>query len=441
MRVSIVGSGYVGLVSGAGLAQVGHNVVCMDKNPERIERLRAGHVPIYEPGLDDLLAENATQGRLTFTTSMQDAVDHGEVLMIAVGTPPSEDGSADLTHVLDVAREIGRCAPHDLLVAVKSTVPVGTCDRVAGIIRDELAKRGASDLEIPVASNPEFLKEGAAISDFMKPDRIVVGTDRESAVDLLRELYAPFNRNHEKLLTMDVRSSELTKYAANAMLATKISLMNELANIAATVGADIEQVRIGIGSDPRIGYSFIYPGAGYGGSCFPKDIRALDATARLSGYEARLINAVDVVNQNQKQKPFQILTKHFKGDLEHKVVALWGLSFKPNTDDMREAPSLDFIDAVLERGGVIRAHDPQAGDEAIRRFGDRTGFQVAKDPYSALVGADAVVLLTEWRMYWAPDFQRMHQSMRQPVVIDGRNIWSPDRVRQRGFTYYAIGRP
>lgn len=440
MRVSIVGSGYVGLVSGAGLSQVGHHVVCMDNDAERIARLREGITPIFEPGLEDMLRENVAEKRLSFTTSMQEAVDHAEILMIAVGTPPEEDGSADLRHVLAVAREIGRCASKDLLVVIKSTVPVGTCRHAADAIGEELAKRDAG-YEIPVASNPEFLKEGSAISDFMKPDRIVIGVDRESAVDLLRELYAPFNRNHEKLLTMDVRSSELTKYAANTMLATKISLMNELANIAESVGADIEHVRIGIGSDPRIGYSFIYPGAGYGGSCFPKDIRALSATARQKGYDPALISAVDQVNARQKQKPFQLLERHFEGNLKDRKIALWGLAFKPNTDDMREAPSLDFIAAVLQGGATVQAHDPQAGDKALKRFAGQVGFAVSEDPYEALEGADALVLLTEWRLYWAPDYSRMLDAMKEPVLIDGRNIWSPERVRQRGFTYYAIGRP
>ena len=440
MRVSIVGSGYVGLVTGAGLSQVGHHVVCMDKDAARVEELRGGKCPIYEPGLESLLRENASQGRLSFTTSMPEAVNHAEILMIAVGTPPQEDGSADLNHVLAVAKEVGSCVNRDLLVVVKSTVPVGTCEKVAGEIRAQQDQRG-TDHEVAVASNPEFLKEGAAISDFMKPDRIVVGVDRESAVELLRELYAPFNRNHEKLLVMDLRSAELTKYAANAMLATKISLMNELANVAEHVGADIEQVRNGIGSDPRIGYSFIYPGAGYGGSCFPKDIRALNAVASEHGYRPELIVAVDEINSKQKTMPYQKLKKHFEGDIEGKIVALWGLSFKPNTDDMREAPSLDFLEAALADGAKIRAHDPQAGEEALRRFPGHPDFSVVDDPYVALEGADALVLLTEWRQYWAPDFERMRSCMKDKVIVDGRNIWSPQRVRQRGFAYYSMGRP
>jgi len=440
MRVAIVGSGYVGLVSGAGLSQVGHHVICMDNDGERVAHLREGITPIFEPGLEDMLRANVAENRLSYTTFIQEAVAHAEILMIAVGTPPEEDGSADLSHVLAVARDIGRCAERELLVVVKSTVPVGTCQKVADAIAEELTKRGA-EYEIPVASNPEFLKEGSAISDFMKPDRIVIGVDREWAVDLLRELYAPFNRNHEKLLTMDIRSSELTKYAANTMLATKISLMNELANIAEKVGADIEHVRIGIGSDPRIGYSFIYPGAGYGGSCFPKDIRALSATARQYGYDPALISAVDAVNVRQKYKPFQLLEKHFKGNLKDRKIALWGLAFKPNTDDMREAPSLEFITAALDSRATVQAHDPQASDEALKLFGGRKGFAVSEDPYDALEGADALVLLTEWRLYWAPDYSRMTEAMKEPVLIDGRNIWSPERVRQRGFTYYSIGRP
>ncbi|HKJ18780.1 MAG TPA: UDP-glucose/GDP-mannose dehydrogenase family protein [Xanthomonadales bacterium] len=439
MRISIVGSGYVGLVSGAGFSQVGHHVLCMDRDAERIEQLRQGITPIFEPGLSEMLAENLSQNRLSFTTSIEDAVDHGEILMIAVGTPADEDGSADLSHVLAVAGDIGRHVNKPLLVVVKSTVPVGTCHRVKVEIDRQLEARGL-ELEVAVASNPEFLKEGAAISDFMKPDRIVVGTDQENSVELLRELYAPFNRNHEKLLVMDIKSSEMTKYAANTMLATKISLMNEMANIAAEVGADIEQVRIGIGSDPRIGYSFIYPGAGYGGSCFPKDIRALSATARQHGYEARLIHAVDTVNDRQKNIPYQLLEKHYQGDLSGKKIALWGLAFKPNTDDMREAPSINFINSVLDAGGQVCAHDPQAADEATHRFEGRDGFTVVDDPYTAIDGADALVLMTEWRQYWAPDFQRMSGEMNQKVIVDGRNIWSPQRVRQRGFSYYAIGR-
>ena len=440
MRVSIVGSGYVGLVSGAGLADVGHDVVCMDIDRNRIDALRRGEVPIFEPGLASMIARNSAQARLAFTTSIEEAVRHAEVLFIAVGTPPGEDGSADLSHVLAVARSIGDVLDGPLLVVVKSTVPVGTCARVRAQIAEGLARRGV-EAAFSVASNPEFLKEGAAIADFMKPDRIVVGVENEASEDLLRELYAPFNRNHEKLLCMDVKSSELTKYAANAMLATKISLMNELSNVAARVGADIEHVRTGIGSDPRIGYAFIYPGPGYGGSCFPKDVRALSATARAHGYEAQLLDAVEAVNARQKQVPFQLLSGHFGGELAGLEIAVWGLSFKPNTDDMREAPSLDLLQALLGAGARVRAHDPEAAGEALDRLDGASGFAVCDDPYAAARDADALVLMTEWKQYWAPDFDRLRREMKQPVIVDARNIWSPAAARRRGFDYYAIGRP
>jgi UDPglucose 6-dehydrogenase len=440
MRISIVGSGYVGLVSGAGLSDVGHHVVCMDIDEARVEGLKNGIAPIFEPGLEKMLRNNSSQGRLEFTTSIAHAVEHAEVLFIAVGTPPDEDGSADLSHVLAVAADVGTLLEKSLLVVVKSTVPVGTCEKVRDTIADKLGERGV-EAEFSVASNPEFLKEGAAIADFMKPDRIVIGVDSEEAGALLRELYTPFNRNHEKLLCMDVRSSELTKYAANAMLATKISLMNELSNVASRVGADIEHVRNGIGSDPRIGYSFIYPGAGYGGSCFPKDVRALERTASSHGYEAELLKAVESVNNHQKHKPFELLSGHFDQNVEGLKVALWGLSFKPNTDDMREAPSLNLIDSIISAGGKVRAHDPEAAEEAKKLFKGRDGFKIYKDPYKAAKGADALVLITEWKLYWAPDFDRLGREMNQAVIIDGRNIWSPDVVRRRGIIYYSIGRP
>jgi len=440
MRISIIGSGYVGLVSGAGLSDVGHHVLCMDIDEARIRGLENGIVPIFEPGLEEMLRGSAHQGRLEFTISISRAVEHAEVLFIAVGTPPDEDGSADLSHVLAVASQIGEHLEGSLLVVVKSTVPVGTCEKVRDTIAEKLAARG-SDTVFSVASNPEFLKEGAAISDFMKPDRIVVGVDNEKAEALLRELYTPFNRNHEKLLCMDVRSSELTKYAANAMLATKISLMNELSNVAARVGADIEHVRNGIGSDPRIGYSFIYPGAGYGGSCFPKDVRALEFTASSHGYEAQLLKAVESVNNRQKHRPFELLDGHFDGALGGLTVALWGLSFKPNTDDMREAPSLNLIESILSAGGSVRAHDPEAASEANLIYAGREGFETIDDPYAAAQGADALVLITEWKLYWAPDFDRLRREMKQSVIVDGRNIWSPEVVRRRGITYYSIGRP
>ena len=440
MRLSIIGSGYVGLVSGAGLADVGHHVLCMDIDEARIDGLQRGVVPIFEPGLEDMILANAEQGRLEFTTSIADAVEHAEVLFIAVGTPPEEDGSADLSHVLAVASAVGDHLDRPLLVVVKSTVPVGTCEKVRQAIGNRLDDRGV-EIEFSVASNPEFLKEGAAIADFMKPDRIVVGVEDALSEDLLRELYAPFNRNHEKLLCMDVRSSELTKYAANAMLATKISLMNELSNVAARVGADIEHVRNGIGSDPRIGYSFIYPGAGYGGSCFPKDVRALERTASVFGYQAELLQAVEAVNSRQKHVPFQLLSNHYPDGLDGLKIAVWGLSFKPNTDDMREAPSITLVESVLAGGGAVRAHDPEAADEARERFDGESRFEIFANPYEAAHGADALVLMTEWKLYWAPDFDRLRRDMKQAVIVDGRNIWSPDVVRRRGITYYSIGRP
>jgi UDPglucose 6-dehydrogenase len=397
-------------------------------------------VPIFEPGLEELLKSNFSQGRLEFTSSISRAVEHAEVLFIAVGTPPEEDGSADLSHVLAVAAAVGENLERPLLVVVKSTVPVGTCEKVRDTIAGKLKERGV-EVEFSVASNPEFLKEGAAIADFMKPDRIVIGVDNEKAESLLRELYAPFNRNHEKLLCMDVRSSELTKYAANAMLATKISLMNELSNVADHVGADIEHVRNGIGSDPRIGYSFIYPGAGYGGSCFPKDVRALEYTASSSGYQAELLKAVESVNNRQKHRPFELLNGHFGGKLDGLTVAVWGLSFKPNTDDMREAPSLNLIEALMSSGASVRAHDPEAAGEANRIFDGKDGFETISDPYLAATDADALVLMTEWKLYWAPDFERLKRNMKQAVIVDGRNIWSPEVIRRRGITYHAIGRP
>jgi UDPglucose 6-dehydrogenase len=441
MRVSVVGGGYVGLVSAAGLAQVGHDVVCMDIDAARVERLRAGEVPIYEPGLGPMILENQAQGRLVFTDDMAKTVDHAQVLLIAVGTPPEEDGSADLGHVLAVARAVGEHMSEPLLVVTKSTVPVGTCDRVRATIQEALDARG-SDLTFSVASNPEFLAEGVAVSDFMKPDRIVVGVENEASEALLRELYAPFNRNHEKLLCMDVRSSELTKYAANAMLATRISAMNEMANIAEAVGADIEKVRLGIGSDPRIGYSFIYPGAGYGGSCFPKDVRALSHTARSAGYQAQILDAVEAVNTRQRGKLFELLQRHAGERLSGMTVAVWGLAFKPNTDDIREAPALNLLQSVLAAGAQIRAHDPKAREAVADHFGhDAEGLELVGDPYEAVQDADALVLVTEWRQYWAPDFERIATLMRDPVVFDGRNIWAPDVVRSRGFTYYSIGRP
>jgi UDPglucose 6-dehydrogenase len=440
MRISIIGSGYVGLVSGAGLAEVGHSIVCMDIDADRIEELRLGHSPIYEPGLDEMLLSNAERGHLVFTTSMEKAVNHAEAMMIAVGTPPSEDGSADLGHVLTVAGSIGRLMTRPLLVIVKSTVPVGTCDRVRNEIQTQLDARG-EDISFNVASNPEFLAEGVALKNFMQPDRIVCGVEDEHSEYMLREMYAPFNRNHEKMFFMDVYSSELTKYSANAMLATKISLMNELANIAEHVGADIEKVRKGIGSDPRIGYSFIYAGPGYGGSCFPKDVRALVHTAKEHGFNAQLLNAVENVNTHQKTRLFEMLNGQFDGELAGRCIAVWGLAFKPNTDDMREAPSRVLIDALLEAGASVRAHDPEAMEEAGLLYAENEDFSTHKDLYEAAEGADALVLVTEWKHYWIPDFERLAGSMRQKVLVDGRNIWPQSAALRHGFTYHAIGRP
>jgi len=439
MRISIIGSGYVGLVSGAGLAEAGHDVLCMDIDAERIKNLRKGHAPIYEPGLDQLLVKNSKRGLLSFTTSLEKALNHANALMIAVGTPPSEDGSADLGHVLAVARSVGENLSKPLLVIVKSTVPVGTCNRVRVEIQKQLDARG-EDISFNVASNPEFLAEGTAIKHFMQPDRIVCGVEDEHSEKLLREMYAPFNRNHEKMIFMDVRSSELTKYSANAMLATRISLMNELANIAERTGADIEQVRKGIGSDPRIGYSFIYAGPGYGGSCFPKDVRALAHTAKEHGFDAKILNAVEQVNAYQKTRLFEMLKQQFNGDLAGKTIAIWGLSFKPNTDDMREAPSRVLIEALLAAGANVRAHDPEAMKECLRIYGETGSFTVHDDPYEATTGADALVLITEWKLYWVPDFDRLAGEMRQKVMVDGRNIWSGQTARDNGFSYYAIGR-
>lgn len=440
MKISIIGSGYVGLVSGAGLAEAGHSVLCMDVDQERVQGLWEGRSPIFEPGLDEMLLANTGRGLLAFTTSMAEAVDHAQALMIAVGTPPSEDGSADLGHVLTVAKSIGEVLSEPLLVIVKSTVPVGTCDRVRIEIQKQLDIRG-EEIQFSVASNPEFLAEGTAIKAFMNPDRIICGIEDKRSKKMLRKMYAPFNRNHEKILFMDVRSSELTKYSANAMLATRISLMNELANIAEQVGADIEQVRQGIGSDPRIGYSFIYAGPGYGGSCFPKDVRALAHTAGENGCEARILEAVEQVNLHQKTRLFEILQAEFKGELADKNIAIWGLSFKPKTDDMREAPSRVLIEALLEAGACVQAHDPEAMRETSRLYGNNDSFSLYDDPYLAAKDADALVLVTEWKLYWVPDFDRLAENMRQKILVDGRNIWPRDTAVKNGFTCHAIGRP
>ncbi len=439
MRLTIFGSGYVGLVQGACMAEMGNHVVCYDIDEDKIARLNAGDVPIYEPGLEAYVERNVEAGRLEFTTDVGKAVDHGLFQFIAVGTPPDEDGSADLKHVLAVARAIGENIEEYRIVVDKSTVPVGTADKVKAEIDRVLKERGKA-VEFDVVSNPEFLKEGAAISDFMKPDRIIVGTDNPRTTELLKSLYEPFNRNHDRVISMDIRSAELTKYAANAMLATKISFMNELANLAEKFGADIEKVRIGIGSDPRIGYHFIYPGAGYGGSCFPKDVRALARSAGDAGYEAELLNAVESVNLRQKQRLFEKLSAHYEGNLEGRTVALWGLSFKPNTDDMREAPSRVLMEAVWEAGANVRAYDPEAMPEAARLYPGRDDLALCKTAYEALQGAHALVIVTEWQEFRSPDFQAIEEKMVDNVIVDGRNLYEPETVEARGLKYYAIGR-
>ena len=439
MRVTIFGSGYVGLVTGACLADAGNHVICVDVDQGKIDRLNKGEVPIHEPGLDELIARNAKAGRLEFTTDARKGVAHGLFQLIAVGTPPDEDGSADLKYVLAVARTIGENMNDYAIVMTKSTVPVGTADKVKAEVAAALQRRNAS-VEYDVVSNPEFLKEGAAIADFMKPDRVVVGTDNPRTVELLRALYDPFTRNRDRFVVMDVRSSELTKYAANAMLATKISFMNELANIAERVGADIEKVRVGIGSDPRIGYSFIYPGTGYGGSCFPKDVQALVRSATSVKYQARILEAVEAVNKSQKGFLVGKIRKHFKDQLQGRTFAIWGLAFKPNTDDMREAPSLTVVNELLAAGAKVQAFDPVAMPEAKRIFGDTAGLSLVADSNAALAGADALVILTEWQEFRSPDFDHIKSALKSAAIFDGRNLYNPDLVKRFGFSYYAVGR-
>ena len=439
MQLTIFGSGYVGLVTGACMAEMGNHVVCYDIDEAKIARLNKGEVPIYEPGLDAYIARNMESGRLEFTTDVKKAVDHGLFQFVAVGTPPDEDGSADLKHVLAVARAIGENMNEYRIVVDKSTVPVGTADKVKAEIQKTLDGRGKS-VEFDVVSNPEFLKEGAAISDFMKPDRIVVGTDNPRTTELLRSLYEPFNRNHDRLISMDIRSAELTKYAANAMLATKISFMNELANLAERFGADIENVRLGIGSDPRIGYHFIYPGAGYGGSCFPKDVQALAKSASDAGYDAALLNAVEEVNLRQKRRVFEKIQSHYGDDLKGKTIALWGLSFKPSTDDMRAAPSRVIMEALWEAGASVRAYDPEAAEEAARIYPNQDGLELVDTAYGAVEGADALVIITEWQEFRSPDFSVLKDKLTDAVIFDGRNLYEPDTVEELGLQYYAIGR-
>ncbi len=439
MKITIFGTGYVGLVTGACLADAGHHVLCMDVDEKKIEGLKNGMIPIFEPGLEPIVKHNFEAGRLQFTTDVEAAVEHGELQLIAVGTPPDEDGSADLQYVLAVARSIGQYMSDYKVVVDKSTVPVGTADKVRRTIAEELRRRQV-DLEFDVVSNPEFLKEGAAINDFMKPDRIVVGTDSDRAAALLREVYMPFNRNHDRMVFMDIRSAELTKYAANAMLATKISFMNEIANLAEQVGADIEAVRLGIGSDPRIGYHFIYPGCGYGGSCFPKDVQALVRTAQGIGFEATLLSSVEAVNARQKHRLFEKVRDFFNGELEGKVVAIWGLAFKPNTDDMREAPSRYLMEALWAAGARVQAFDPESMKETQRIYADEERLMLCGTKEQALKGADALVICTEWKEFRSPDFNLIKECLKQPVIFDGRNLYDPELLAARGIQYYGIGR-
>jgi len=442
MKICVVGTGYVGLVAGTCFAESGNDVICVDVDESKIEGLKNGNIPIYEPGLKELVLRNSEEGRLSFTTDIVAAVKESLVVFIAVGTPPGEDGSADLKYVINVARDIGRHMESFKIIVDKSTVPVGTADKVRAAVAEELAAKGVS-IEFDVVSNPEFLKEGAAIDDFMKPDRVVIGTDNVRTAELMKELYSPFMRKSNRLIVMDIRSAEMTKYAANAMLATKISFMNQIANLCERMGADVAAVREGIGSDSRIGYDFLFPGVGYGGSCFPKDVKALVKTAEESGYDFILLRAVEEVNERQKL----VLTHKIeallgaKGNirsLEGKTIALWGLSFKPRTDDMREAPSVAIINRLLELGATVRAHDPVAIKEAKKIFGDQ--IEYSTNHYDILQGADALAIVTEWSEYRNPDFPKIKSSLKKPLIFDGRNLYEPHRMRDAGFEYFPIGR-
>lgn len=440
MKVTVFGTGYVGLVQGAVLADVGHQVVCVDIDEAKVAALRAGRIPIHEPGLAPLVVQNQQAGRLAFTTDAAEGVAHGELIFLAVGTPPGEDGSADLRHVLAVARSIAAHMDGPRTLVNKSTVPVGTADQVAEAVRAGLATRGVEHA-FEVVSNPEFLKEGAAVADCKRPDRIVIGTASATAERQLRELYAPFNRNHDRMVVMDVRSAELTKYAANAMLATKISFINEIANLAERLGADIESVRRGIGSDPRIGYSFIYPGAGYGGSCFPKDVKALIHTAQSTGFTPEVLLAVDRRNDAQREVLGERIVAHYGGSLRGKTIAVWGLAFKPETDDMREAPSRNLLQALWAAGAQVRAHDPAAMDEARRIFGERADLALCASPAEALQGADCLAIVTEWKIFRVPDFEQLARLLKDRMIFDGRNLYEPEIVARHGLGYYSIGRP
>lgn len=436
MNIAIVGTGYVGLVSGACFAEMGINVTCVDIDSAKIEKLHQGIMPIYEPGLEDLVLRNVREGRLQFTTDLTSCLDDTDVVFSAVGTPPDEDGSADLRYVLEVARTVGRHMNKYLVLVTKSTVPVGTAPKVRMAVQEELDKRGVN-IPFDIASNPEFLKEGAAIKDFMSPDRVVVGVESEKARELMERLYRPFTLNGYPILVMDVPSAEMTKYAANAMLATRISFMNDIANLCERVGANVDNVRKGMGSDPRIGKHFLYAGCGYGGSCFPKDVKALAHTGIENGYPMRVIEAVEAVNEAQKNIVFEKLLRAFDGDMRGKVIAMWGLSFKPETDDMREAPSLVVIEKLIEAGAVVRAYDPIAMEETHRRIGDKITY--CKDMYEAVIDADALALLTEWKQFRMPSWSIIRKAMRNHVVVDGRNIYDPQELQDNGFTYSRIG--
>ncbi len=440
MKVTFFGIGYVGLVQAAVLADSGHNVCCVDIDEAKIAELNKGLIPIYEPGLTELVKRNHQEGRLHFTTDAKEGVDFSELMFIAVGTPPDEDGSADLKYVLGVADTIATHMESHKIIIDKSTVPVGTADKVKKTVQERLNARGRDELSFSVVSNPEFLKEGAAVNDCKRPDRIIIGTDSKAVEDVMRELYAPFNRNHSKIIVMDIRSAELTKYAANCMLATKISFMNEMANIAERVGADIEQVRQGIGSDSRIGFQFIYPGCGYGGSCFPKDVQALIRTSDGIGYESEILKAVENVNKRQKQKLSDYITRVFGDDLQGKTFAVWGLAFKPNTDDMREAPSRVLMEVLWQRGAKVKAYDPEAMEEAQRIYGNRPELELMGTKESALKEADALVICTEWESFRAPDFEVIKQALKRPLIFDGRNLFDPERMAAKGIEYFSIGR-
>jgi UDPglucose 6-dehydrogenase len=439
VKISIIGTGYVGLVTGTCLAEVGNDVLCLDVDINKINTLKKCGIPIYEPGLEEMVKRNVAAGKLRFTTDVVESVRHGVIQFVAVGTPPDEDGSADLQYVVAAARAIGQYMQEYKVIVDKSTVPVGTADKVRAAIQEELTKR-STQIEFSVVSNPEFLKEGAAIDDFMRPDRIVLGADDERAVQLMRSLYAPFNRNHDRLIVMDIKSAELTKYAANAMLATRISLMNELALLAEKMGADIEHVRNGIGSDSRIGFHFLYAGCGYGGSCFPKDVQALQRTAKEYGGDLKILHAVEAVNDRQKEVLLDKITAKFGNDLTGRNFALWGLAFKPNTDDMRDAPSRVLIEGLWAHGATVTAYDPVAMHEATRIFGDDPRLKLVDAPMAALECADALAIVTEWKMFRAPDFAAIKAKLKNPIIFDGRNLYEPSEVRAQGIEYYPIGR-